>query len=195
MDKKSNMKQAMYEMFGIGSDVAAETAQPDKEKSELNNAEKSLKKSNDKIDAVPAEKPAASFLAPGTVFEGTLRSVGDVEIAGTFKGDISTEGSALLSSDIQGDVSACSLDLKACKLQGDVKVKGLVVISKDSVVCGDVIADRLKCAGQITGNLKIKQNTMLDNTAKIDGNVTSGTITVMEGAVINGGIEIKPSGN
>ena len=44
----------------------------------------------------------ATYLAPGTVMEGTLRSKGDVEIAGTFKGDIISEG----------DVMGCVLFVK-----------------------------------------------------------------------------------
>ena len=203
MDKKSNMKQAMYEMFGVGSDVNAKPAQPVKE--EPKPAAKPAKeepksraaaqpvKEAARKPAVPAEKPAASFLAPGTVLEGTLRSAGDIEIAGSFKGDISTEGTVVLRSDIHGNVSACSLDLKGCRLEGDVVIKGLVYISQDSVIIGNVTADELKCSGQITGDLKIKENTLLESSAKITGNVTTATIAVEKGAVINGGIEIKSS--
>ena len=206
MNKKNNMKQAMYEMFGVGSDVNAKSAQPAKEKPEVKTAaqpikeeskprpiEQPVKKAADKIPPAPVEKPAASFLAPGTVFEGTLRSAGDVEIAGSFKGDISTEGTVVLRSNIHGNVTACSLDLNGCKLEGDVTVKGLVSISQDSAICGNVTADSLNCAGQITGDLKIKENTLLESTAKITGNVTTGTIAVMKGATMNGGIEIKSS--
>ena len=203
MDKKSNMKQAMYEMFGVGSDVNAKPAQPAKEepkpaakpaKEEPKSraAAQPVKEAAGK-PAVPAEKPAASFLAPGTVLEGTLRSAGDIEIAGSFKGDISTEGTVVLRSDIHGNVSACSLDLKGCRLEGDVVIKGLVYISQDSVIIGNVTADDLKCSGQITGDLKIKENTLLESSAKITGNVTTATIAVEKGAVINGGIEIKSS--
>lgn len=202
MDKKSNMKQAMYEMFGVGSDVNAKPAQPAKEepkpaakpvkeepKSRL--AAQPVKEAAVRKPAAPAEKPAASFLAPGTVLEGTLRSTGDIEIAGSFKGDISTEGTVVLHSDIHGNVAASSLDLKGCRLEGDVVIKGLVYISQDSVIIGNVTADELKCSGQITGDLKIKENTLLESTAKISGNVTTATIAVEKGAVINGGIEIK----
>ena len=206
MDKKNNMKQAMYEMFGVGSDVSTKPAQPAKEKPGLKTAvqpikeeskphaiEQPAKKAADKIPPAPVEKPAASFLAPGTVFEGTLRSAGDVEIAGSFKGDISTEGTVVLRSNIHGNITACSLNLNGCKLEGDVTIKGFVSISQDSAICGNVTADSLNCAGQITGDLKIKENTLLESTAKITGNVTTGTIAVMKGATMNGGIEIKSS--
>ena len=218
MDKKSNMKQAMYEMFGVGSDVSTKPAQPVKEKPQPKTAAQPVREeSGPKTAAQPvreeskphaaaqpvkeaktppvpvAEKPAASFLAPGTVLEGTLRSAGDIEIAGSFKGDISTEGTVVLRSNIHGNVAARSLDLNGCRLEGDVMVKGLVFISQDSAICGNVTADELKCSGQITGDLKIKENTLFESTAKITGNVVTGTIAVVKGAIINGGIEIKPS--
>ena len=190
MDKKNNMKQAMFEMFGVGSDVSAKSVQPVKEEPKQK-VEQPTKKSAGKVAAVPVEKTVASFLAPGTVFEGTLRSMGDVEISGSFKGDITTEGTVVLRSDIQGNISAASLNLQGCKLEGDVTAKGPVFISQDSVICGNVAANELQCAGQITGDLKIAENTLLESTAKINGSVVTGTIAVVKGAVIRGGIEIK----
>lgn len=208
MDKKSNMKQAVFEMFGVGSDQNAKVEEPVKEEAKPKTTEKPAKeKAKSQANVQPqkevaektspvsgGEKPVASFLAPGTVLEGTLRSAGDVEIAGNFKGEISAEGKVVLRSDIHGNVSAHSLDLNGCKLEGDVIVKELVFISQDSVITGNVTADELKCSGQISGDLKIKNNTLLESTSKITGNVTTGTIAVMKGAVINGGVDIKLSG-
>lgn len=206
MDAKSNMKQAMFEMFGVGSDASQKPAQHAKEEPKPKTAASSAKEKSeprvdvqpakeavDKTPPVPAEKPAASFLAPGTVFEGTLHSVGDIEIAGNFKGDVSTEGSLVLRSYIHGNVAASTLVLNGCNLEGDAVIKGLVLISHDSVICGNVTADELQCSGQITGDLKIKKDTLLEGTSKITGNVRTGTIAVSKGAVINGGIEIKPA--
>lgn len=205
MDKKSNMKQAMFEMFGVGSDQNEKPVQSVKEEPKHEAAAEPVKKSVDKVTvapvqkpvdqvaAVPREKPAASFLAPGTVLEGTLRSVGDVEISGSFKGDISTEGTVILRSNIQGNVTASCLNLHCCRLEGDVNVKGTVSVSRDSAICGNVIANELQCAGQITGDLVVTENTSPESTAKINGGIMTGTIAVVKGAVIKGSIEIKSS--
>lgn len=113
MDKKSNMKKAMYEMFGVGGDgsEAASTA-PAQVKSasvEVKSAPGAEKKSVDHAPVkTPEARPAASFLAPGTVFEGSFRAKGDIEIAGELKGDVTSEGSVLLRSNLQSNITAGS---------------------------------------------------------------------------------------
>ena len=88
MDKKSNMKKAMYEMFGVGGDgsEAASTA-PAQVKSasvEVKSAPGAEKKSVDHAPVkTPEARPAASFLAPGTVFEGSFRAKGDIAVSYT----------------------------------------------------------------------------------------------------------------
>ena len=65
MDKKSNMKQAMFEMFGVGSDNSA-NAQPVKEEARPQPVKEEVhpqpaKRLADKAAAVaPAKQPAAA---------------------------------------------------------------------------------------------------------------------------------------
>lgn len=54
-------------------------------------------------------------------------------------------------------------------------------------------AKELQCAGQVTGDLKISENTSLESTAQVNGNVVTGSISVIKGVVIRGGVEIKSS--
>ena len=129
MDKKSNMKKAMYEMFGVGGDgsEAASTA-PAQVKSasvEVKSAPGAEKKSVDHAPVkTPEARPAASFLAPGTVFEGSFRAKGDIEIAGELKGDVTSEGSVLLRSNLQSNITAGSVKLTGCTLIGDITANG-----------------------------------------------------------------------
>ena len=205
MDKRNNMKQAMYEMFGVGAAPAAKSAPPSQKehapKEESSDSAKATAKtpapaSNKEPDPAPAvhtaQPPAvASYLAPGTVMEGTLRSVGDVEIAGDFKGDITTGGTVILHSNIQGNLSVSSLNLSGCSLVGDVVASGMVAVSGDSRICGNVTAKDLQCAGQIAGDLTVSGNTALDGTAQINGNIRTGSMSVVRGAVIRGSIEMS----
>lgn len=203
MDKKNNMKQAMYEMFGVGSDqtekpTPTRSVNARKEdgkataqvvKSEVGSTMEKIEKTVVKAETKP--KAAASYLAPGTVFEGNIRSVGDVEIAGEFKGNITTEGTVIMHSSIQGNITASSLKLSNCSLIGDVVVNDAVAIGAQSKISGNVTAKDLICAGHITGDLTIAENMVLEKTAQINGNIVTGTLAVEKGAVIKGNIEIK----
>ncbi len=193
MGRKDNMKQAMYEMFGVGSG-GAESADP-KPSAPVVRPEKEPEKKAVAPTVVerPVEKPAAdaSYLARGTAFEGTFRSAGDVEIAGEFKGDLITEGAVLLRSNIQSNITAGSLNLAQCALVGNVMVSETVTVSQGSKISGNVTAKELLCAGEITGDLNVSGNTTLEEKARINGSVTTGTMAMVKGAVIKGSIEMK----
>lgn len=141
--------------------------------------------------AAARSKAAASYLAAGTAFEGTLRSAGDVEIAGSFKGDVTSNGTVLLRSNIESNITAGSLVIAGCSLIGNVIANGTVTVSEGARVIGNITARELMCAGEITGDLKIAGNTMLEEKAKINGHIVTGTIAVVKGAVIKGGMEMK----
>ena len=190
MDKKSNMKKAMYEMFGVGGDgsEAASTA-PAQVKSasvEVKSAPGAEKKSVDHAPVkAPEARPAASFLAPGTVFEGSFRAKGDIEIAGELKGDVTSEGN------VQSNITAGSVKLTGCTLIGDITANGPVTVSEDSKVTGNITAQSLLCAGEINGDIRISGNTQMDANARVSGSVVTGTISVAAGAVLNGSVEMK----
>ena len=186
MDKKSNMKQAMYEMFGADGDgsEAASTA-PAQGKSasvEVKSVPGAEKKSVEHAPVkAPEARPAASFLAPGTVFEGSFRAKGDIEIAGELKGDVASEGSVLLRSNLQSNITAGSVKLTGCNLIGDITASGPVTVSEDSKVTGNIAAQSLLCAGEINGDIHISGNTQMDANARVSGSVVTGTISVAAG--------------
>ena len=197
-DSKDNLKQAMYEMFGLGS------GSPDKAENgkDQRPAEKTAAPSGKGASkpeaqaAVPKNaENARTYIAFGTAVKGTLKSTGDIEIAGDFQGDIETKGNVLLRSNMQGNIKAGSLRLQNCELIGDIEAEGLVTISENSRVQGNVKAKELFCNGAIGGELLISGNTELAEQAQIDGTITTETIVVTRGAAIRGGIEMKGGRN
>ena len=164
MDKKSNMKKAMYEMFGVGGDgsEAASTA-PAQVKSasvEVKSAPGAEKKS---VDHAPVKTPEAR----------------------------PSEGSVLLRSNLQSNITAGSVKLTGCTLIGDITANGPVTVSEDSKVTGNITAQSLLCAGEINGDIRISGNTQMDANARVSGSVVTGTISVAAGAVLNGSVEMK----
>ena len=201
------MKQAMYEMFGVGEEQteAALYQEPasDVEEPVVEAAETEAIQTEPAIEPemtfeqmigeyAPVKKSPVSFLAPGTVFEGTLRSAGDVEIAGEFNGDVTSEGNVVLRSAVCGNIRCVDLNLESSILVGDVDAKGSVAVSEDSKVRGNIAATEIGCAGQINGDLNVTGDTALEKTARINGFIKTGTMSMEKGAMIKGGIEMDP---
>ena len=186
MEKRSNMKQAMYEMFGVGSDqnVNQETEATTVE--DLLQAEHLIPESQ---EAAPVVKKSTTFIAHDCVFHGTLTSSGNVEVEGEFKGDITAEGIVTLRSDYVGNVTSEGLKLYDSTLDGDVKVKTALTISENAEVYGNISAKELYCAGLINGDLEIGEHTTLDGSARVKGDIQTGTLSVNKGAVIEGCIK------
>ena len=203
-NKKNNMKQAMYEMFGVGEEqkedalyqeVTEEVAESVSEVDEVaeNESEKEISFEEMIEEYAPAKKIPVSYFAPGTVFEGTLKAVGDVEIAGEFNGDVTSEGNVILSSAVCGNIDCSDLKLRNCVLVGNVEAKGVVDISDDSKVRGNIAASEVHCAGQINGDLNVNGGISLEKTASVCGTIKTVTISMEKGAVIKGGIEMDNS--
>ena len=56
---------------------------------------------------------------------------------------------------------------------------------------GNINAKELLCAGKVNGDLEITGGTTLEEKAQISGGLVTGTLAVVKGAVIRGGVEIK----
>jgi len=198
MSKKDNFSQAAYEMFGIGKG-----GKPEADKSAQQQAAAPAKKADDdmEISIAPAvaevkplekmpEKPKTTLLAEGSVFEGTLHTKGDVEIAGVFKGDIFSDGDVKLFANIEGNVQGGNVELITSNVQGDVTTKELLKIGPQSVVGGNIHTKDMICSGKIVGNVDATGRVTLTTGSALTGDLTAATIAVMEGALMEGRFKI-----
>ena len=195
MSKKDNFSQAAYEMFGIGrggskreadktAEKPAESAAMDVEEDEMSLTVAPTVAEVKPLEKVP-EKPKTTLLAEGSVFEGTLHTKGDVEIAGVFKGDIFSEGNVKLFANIEGNVQGGNVELVTSSVQGDVSAKELLKIGPQSVIGGNMI-----CSGRIVGNVESSGRVTLTTGSALTGDLTASTIAVMEGALMEGRFKI-----
>ena len=83
---RDEMKRTMFELFGVGSEDDKVLAAGGKKPAVKPEPVKTAPVQAPVQPVVKAK--AASYLAAGTSLEGTLRSDGDVEIAGAFKGEV-----------------------------------------------------------------------------------------------------------
>ena len=197
-----NMKQAVFEVFGVGSAVPLPAEETPAEALTTVPAPVPAVESAPAAPAAPAPEAEVvmaapytlspvSFLAEGAQWEGTLRSEGDVEVSCPFHGELHAKGAVTLHAAMEGNVTAGNLTLAGCPLTGDVVCEGMLVISRDSRICGNITTRELRCAGTVTGDITAEDTVVLESTARVSGSIATATLAVDKGAVICGGLTIK----
>lgn len=191
-----NMKQAVFEVFGVGTAVPLTVEETPAEALTTTAAPVPAAPAAPAVEAVPVMAAPytlspVSFLAEGAQWEGTLRSEGDVEVSCPFHGELHAKGAVTLHAAMEGNVTAGNLTLAGCTLTGDVVCEGLLVISRDSRVCGNITTGELRCAGTVTGDITAEDTVVLESTARVNGGIVTATLAVDKGAVICGGLTIK----
>jgi cytoskeletal protein CcmA (bactofilin family) len=86
---------------------------------------------------------------------------------------------------------AASLHVSAAGITGDVNVSDTVILSSGTNVIGNVAAGDLLCSGSIKGDVTVGNNFALDANAVVEGNITTATMTMAQGAVIGGTVTMK----
>jgi adhesin HecA-like repeat protein len=82
-------------------------------------------------------------------------------------------------------VSAGSLRIDG-QVKGKISAEGDVTLSPQSQVEADIQAQTVTVAGKYRGNVVVRSRAELARGGRIDGNITSKTLIVAEGAVFNG---------
>ena len=96
---------------------------------------------------------------------------------------------------IQGDVKVQNSLRIDGRVTGNVESTDTVIIGKDGVVEGKVIAKHVLLAGKIKGNINAKGRVFLELTASIDGDIVASHLVIDEGAQFNGNCNMSQSGN
>ena len=209
MSRKDNFRKAAFDMFGVGGkgledrpeEVPAPQDIPEEpvktEEMEMNSQMNDL--FSDGIRApepltdpvVPAgPKYQTTVLAEGSVFEGTLRAKGSVDLACEFKGDIFAEGDVTMRTSLDGNVEGKRVELISCTVQGDIKAGSLVRVDRGSSVKGNVITRDLTCSGRVEGDITAEGHVTLESDAVLTGNLTAATLSIDEGATIEGNLKV-----
>lgn len=207
MAKNDGFGKAMFDMFGVGKEEEKKGA-PVKEpevkvmKADIPQPMKKEETVSQPVNTVTAQpvKPVPvqpvtpryekTYVAAGTVFEGTIASKGDIDIAGDVKGTIVSDGGVLLSSKLLGNVTAKSVTVNNCEVTGDIVASGDVLISEKGLVNGNIKANNIACAGKVIGDLNITEAMILEHNAVINGNIKMGAMQVARGAKIIGNIQM-----
>ena len=193
---KDSAKEAEYSEYdnaaaeaAAAEAAAAEAAAAEVEAVEIDTELAELKQQAAAQVTAKRDYPA-TYIAEGTVIEGTVRSVGDIEVAGDVKGDVISEGSVTIRSAIEGNINAVNLSVISCAITGDIDISGQLYVDETSKITGNIKAENFVCSGTVKGNLDISKTTALEKSASVEGDIRTGDISVVRGAVIKGSVNI-----
>ena len=203
MSRKDNFRKAAFDMFGVGGkeleeqEAPQEETAPAGEEATWEDAEaafdQAVRKPEPEVripDLPVTPRYQTTILAEGSVFEGTLRAKGGVDLACQFKGNIFAEGDVVMRTSLEGNVEGKCVELISCAVQGDVKAGSQVKIHHGSNVKGNITTRDLSCSGTVDGDITASGHVVLEHSAQLTGNLTAATLSIEEGAAIEGNIKV-----
>ncbi len=97
----------------------------------------------------------------------------------TIKGDVSGDEDLVIQGRIEGKVNLAQHN---------------VTIGPEGRVKADVHGRTVVVEGEVEGNLRAQEQIILRHTAKVEGNIAAPRVSLEDGAVFRGGIEMDASG-
>jgi cytoskeletal protein CcmA (bactofilin family) len=91
---------------------------------------------------------------------------------------------------ISGDISCGGVLKVEGRIEGSVLEARQVMLAKEGAIQGGVAAHEIVVGGVIDGNVTASDRLELQSSAVVNGDITTKSIVVMEGARINGGVKM-----
>lgn len=189
--EKNSFGQSLYGMFG--KENAEETTDAPPEPSvepDWPSFDDAAPQPNAEAYAQP-QNEQTTYFAPGTIIEGTLHSINDVEIAGDFSGEIVSEGAVTIHANTISSIAAKGLHLVGSTLTGTVAVDGNVTLDDFSTVTGNIRANTLDSAGTIKGNLNVRDSVSLRHRAQVTGDIKTALLSIDRGVKLIGKVDMS----
>jgi cytoskeletal protein CcmA (bactofilin family) len=115
--------------------------------------------------------------------EGGHQETGGRRMADQQSGEVTIVGQG---AKLEGTVvSAGSLRIDG-QIKGQVNADGDVVLSPQSAVEADIRAQNVSVAGRFKGSIVVKGRAEIARGGRVDGNITSKTLVIEEGAIFQG---------
>ena len=78
-------------------------------------------------------------------------------------------------------------------LDGEIHTDGILLVGEEAVITAKVTAGTIVCKGKITGDIMVRDKMKLRAPAIINGGITTPVLSIEEGVLINGTLEMTKS--
>jgi len=127
-----------------------------------------------------------TVISKNTVIDGNIRSFANMSIDGNVKGNVETTKDIDINGKIVGNIACNNASLRTSQIQGNIQMKGNAFMERDTLLIGDLTSTYANVNGKIKGNLATTGKTELKSDAVVFGDISASTITVDDGAIIQG---------
>lgn len=133
-----------------------------------------------------ADDNETTVISKNTVIDGNIRSFANMSIDGNVKGNVETTKDIDINGKIVGNIACNNASLRTSQIQGNIQMKGNAFMERDTLLIGDLTSTYANVNGKIKGNLATTGKTELKSDAVVFGDISASTITVDDGAIIQG---------
>lgn len=137
-----------------------------------------------------AESNQSTVITKDTIIQGTITTESNLIIAGVINGDIESKNNIMITGRVIGDISCNSAEIVKAEIEGNLNVEDKLKIQSDSRITGDLSADSINIAGDVKGNITAVSSVQLSGNACVFGNITTSSISIENGAVLQGNVNI-----
>ena len=127
-----------------------------------------------------------TIISKNTVIDGNVRSFANMSIDGNIKGNIETTKDMNINGKVVGNIACNNAKMRTSQIQGNIQMKGNAIMDRDTLLIGDLTSTYANVNGKIKGNLAITGKAELKSDAVVFGDISASTITVNDGAIIQG---------
>jgi cytoskeletal protein CcmA (bactofilin family) len=127
-----------------------------------------------------------TVISKNTVIDGNVRSFANMSVDGNVKGNIETTKDIDLNGKVVGNIACNNAQMRTSQIQGNIQMKGNAYMERDTLLIGDLTSTYANVNGKIKGNLDITGKAELKGDAVVFGDISASTITVNDGAIIQG---------
>jgi cytoskeletal protein CcmA (bactofilin family) len=74
---------------------------------------------------------------------------------------------------------------------GEIHCSGTVTVGEQGIVRSSIRAEEIVIAGKVFGNVSAERRLIMTDTGQLYGNILAGTLSIMEGSLLNGAVAMK----
>lgn len=137
-----------------------------------------------------------TIIGSSTIIEGKENSSiicgGSIDIKGRINGIVNVAGSTVVTGVVDGDITTDEMIINnGAKINGNINCKSNLNVNEGSAVVGDIVARNTYVASAVKGNIDSANEIRIASEGSVIGNITTGSISVESGAIINGNLSIN----